>query len=89
MTLRSHKTVLRIHEIFTKDPDPRIHTSDPAIFVSDLNDVTKKIFFCLLLFESKFTSFFKDKKSERIHKTVEVLLDDKTIKKDPDPNLSD
>jgi hypothetical protein len=38
------------------DADP-----DPAIFVSDLQDVKKK--FCLLLFEGTFTSFFKDKKS--------------------------
>ncbi len=37
------------------DADP-----DPAIFVSDLQDVNV---FCLLLFEGTFTSFFKDKKS--------------------------
>jgi hypothetical protein len=36
------------------DTDP-----DPAIFVSDLQDVNKV--FCLLLFEGTFTSFFKDK----------------------------
>jgi hypothetical protein len=39
--------VLRIHEISGMDPDPRIHTlidPDPAIFVSDLQDVNKKIF---------------------------------------------
>jgi hypothetical protein len=41
------------------DPDA---DSDPAIFVSDLQDVNKKLFFCLLLFEGTFTSFFKDKK---------------------------
>jgi hypothetical protein len=35
---------------------------DPAIFVSDLEDSNQK-FFCLLLFEGTFTSFFKDKKS--------------------------
>jgi hypothetical protein len=44
------------------DPDP-----DPAIFVIDLQDANKKLFipkfFCLLLFEGTFTSFFKDKKS--------------------------
>ncbi len=33
---------------------------DPAIFVSVLQDVNK--FFCLLLFEVTFTSFFNDKK---------------------------
>jgi hypothetical protein len=38
------------------DPDP-----DRAIFVIDLQDASKN-FFCLLLFEAKFTSFFKDKK---------------------------
>jgi hypothetical protein len=59
------------------DPDPRIHASlmdpdpDPAIFVIDLQDVNKKLifennFFCLLLFEATFTSFFKDIKSKRV-----------------------
>ncbi len=41
------------------DPDP-----DPAIFVTDLQDANKKLFFskffCSLLFEGTFTSFFKD-----------------------------
>jgi hypothetical protein len=41
---------------------------DPAISVIDLRDANKtlikKKFFCLLLFEGTFTSFFKDKKSE-------------------------
>jgi hypothetical protein len=45
------------------DPDP-----DPAIFLIDLQDAKNdfflfKGFFCLLLFEATFTSFFKDKKS--------------------------
>ncbi len=43
------------------DSDP-----DPAIFVSDLQDSNKKIFstfFCLLLFEAIFSSFFEYKKS--------------------------
>ncbi len=41
-------------------PDP-----DPAIFFSDLQDVNKKLikFFCFLLFEGTFSSFFKDTKS--------------------------
>ncbi len=39
------------------DADP-----DPAIFVSYLQDAIKK-YFCLLLLEGAFTSFFKDKKS--------------------------
>jgi hypothetical protein len=41
------------------DADP-----DSAIFVSDLQDVNKK----LLFFEGMFTSFFKDKKSDRREK---------------------
>jgi hypothetical protein len=46
------------------DSDP-----DPDIFVIDLQDASKKLifkhnFFCLLLFEATFTSFFKDKKSK-------------------------
>jgi hypothetical protein len=49
------------------DADP-----DPAIFVSDLQDVNKKLFFCLLLFEGKCTSIVKDKKSYRSHKTVGI-----------------
>ncbi len=34
----------------------------------------KKRFFCLLLFEGTFTSIFKDKKSKRSHKTVEIKV---------------
>jgi hypothetical protein len=50
------------------DPDP-----DPAIFVSDLQDASKKLIFyhnifCSLLFEATFTSFFKDKKSKTVTK---------------------
>jgi hypothetical protein len=46
---------------------------DPAIFVMDLQVASKKLifsynFFCLLLFEAKFTSFFKEKKSKRVRK---------------------
>jgi hypothetical protein len=55
------------------DPDP-----DPAIFAIDLQEANKKlffyIFFCLLLFEGTFTSFFKDKKSNRSHKTVGIKV---------------
>ncbi len=43
---------------------------DPAIFVSDLQDVNNQLFVSLLLFEGTFISFFKDKKSKRSHKTV-------------------
>jgi hypothetical protein len=42
-----------------RDPDA---DQDPAIFVIDLQDANKKIifkkFFCLLIFEGTFTSFF-------------------------------
>jgi hypothetical protein len=46
---------------------------DPAIFFIPLQDASKKLFFlqnffCLLLFEGKFTLFFKDKKSKRATK---------------------
>jgi hypothetical protein len=46
---------------------------DPAIIVIDLKGTNKKLisflnFFCLLLFEGTFTSFFKDKKSKRVTK---------------------
>jgi hypothetical protein len=46
---------------------------DPAIFITDLQEANKKLkkFFCILLFEGTFPSFFKDKKSKRSHKTVE------------------
>jgi hypothetical protein len=61
-----------------------------------------KKFFCLVLFEGTFTSFFKDKKSKRSHKTVEIkvflafLLNDRRVRiqiheaqkhVDPDPDL--
>ncbi len=70
---------LWIREILAKELDPDYwHTDqDPALFVSDLQD-TNKInffkFFCLLLFWSTFPSFFKDKKSLRSHKTVEIKV---------------
>ncbi len=35
---------------------------------------TKNNFLCLFLFEGTFTSLFKDKKSERSHKTVEIEI---------------
>jgi hypothetical protein len=52
---------------------------DPAIFTIDLQDANKKLiffkqFFCVLLFEGTFTSIFKDKKSKRSHKTVEIKV---------------
>jgi hypothetical protein len=50
---------------------------DPAIFVIDLQDAKKTTFskfLCSLLFEDTFTSFSKDKKSYRSHKTVEIKV---------------
>jgi hypothetical protein len=48
---------------------------DPAIFIIDLPEAFQTNFlynfFCLLLFEGTFASFFKDKKSKRSHKTVQ------------------
>jgi hypothetical protein len=69
------------------DPDP-----DPCLFVIDLKDAKIFIFFFkfllnTVLFEGTFTSFFKDKKSKRSHKTVkearfflQFLLDDRRIR---------
>jgi hypothetical protein len=52
--------------------------SDPANFVIDLPDTNEKKnfskFFFLLLVEGTFTSFFKDKKSQRSHKTVGIKV---------------
>jgi hypothetical protein len=52
---------------------------DPAIFVIDLQNASKKLifkhnFFCLLLFEGTLTLFFKDKKSKRSHKAVGIKV---------------
>jgi hypothetical protein len=55
------------------DADP-----DTFIFITDLQDANKKQlkkkFFCISLFEGTFTSFCKDKKSKRSHKTVEIKV---------------
>jgi len=67
------------------DPDP-----NPAIFVIDLQKANIKLIFfnkvfLLITFDGTFTSFFKDKKSERSHKRAGIkvfllfLLDDKRI----------
>jgi hypothetical protein len=42
------------------DPDPRIHTSNLSAYTGT--------------FEGTFTSFFKDKKSNRSHKTVGITV---------------
>jgi hypothetical protein len=58
---------------------------DPAIFIIDLQEsrrqqkqINKKKF-GILLFEGTFTSFFKDKKPKRSHKTVEIKVFFQTI----------
>jgi hypothetical protein len=61
------------------DPDPD-SDQDSAIFVIGLQDankklILKKVFLLItLLFKGTFTSFFKDKKSNRSHKTVEIKV---------------
>jgi hypothetical protein len=50
------------------DADP-----DPAIFIIDLQDANKKLifkkdFYCILLFEGTFISFFKDKSQKEVTK---------------------
>ncbi len=65
------------------DPDADL---DPAIFVSDFQDVKKKIFstfFCLLLFKGTLTSFFNDKP----WCTAEPLMPFKGSKIKSTPNL--
>jgi hypothetical protein len=52
------------------DSDP-----DPSIFIIDLQDANKKRISKKKVFlHSTFTSFFKDKKSKRSHKTVEIKV---------------
>ncbi len=57
--------------------DPNLD-ADPSIFIIDLQDANKnkfkKNFFCILLFEATFTSFFKGKNSKRSHKTAEIKV---------------
>jgi hypothetical protein len=77
---------------------------DPALFVIDLEDANKQQifskFFCLVLFEGTFTSFFKIKSQKEVTKQKEsrfcllFFLDDRRIRRpkntgtdptDPDP----
>ncbi len=62
----------------SSDPYLWLTDPDPAFFVRDLKDAKNKFFFtkflCLFLFESTFTSFNKDNKSERSHKTIEIKI---------------
>ncbi len=67
------------------DPDPRIHASDKwiriRIWILIFSPLTlktpttnlKKVFL-LFTFEGTLTSFFKDKKSKRSHKTVGIKV---------------
>ncbi len=59
------------------DPGPDLDP-DPAVFVIDRQDANKnnflKKFFCLLILEGSFTSFYKDKKPKRSHKTVGIKV---------------
>jgi hypothetical protein len=60
--------------LWLMDPDL---WSDHAIFVIYLQDANKKLIQKILLlitFVDTFTSFFKDKKSKRIHKTVGIKV---------------
>jgi hypothetical protein len=53
---------------------------DACYFVIDLQDANQKLIkkkkkvFCFLLFEGTFTSFFKDKKYKKSHKTVGIKV---------------
>jgi hypothetical protein len=77
------------------DPDQDLN---PAVFVIDLQDTNKKQillkkFFFFITFEGTVTSFFKDKKSKRSHKTVSQWIRIRQAQKhvdlvdlvDPDP----
>ncbi len=64
------------------DPDPA-PDPDTAFFSMAFK------FFCLLLFDATFTSFFKDKKSWRSHKTATIkvfLTISAWLQKDPEPD---
>jgi hypothetical protein len=45
----------------------------PYVIGANKKLIEKKVF-CLLLFEGIFTSFFKDKKSKRSHKTLGIKV---------------
>ncbi len=47
---------------------------DPSIFIIDVQDANKNECIVLVLFEGTFTSFVKEKKSKRSHKTVEIKV---------------
>jgi hypothetical protein len=60
------------------DPDPDADP-DPSIFIIDLQDankklILKKVFPHITFCRYFYTIFFKDKKSKRSHKTVEIKV---------------
>jgi hypothetical protein len=83
------------------DPDPDADPDadpDPSIFIIDRPDANKKLilknkFFCVLLFEGTFTSFFKEKSQKEVtEQSKSILLNDRRIRiqeaqkhVDPDP----
>ena len=83
MQIRIRNYAVHYKAVLRSVPDPwhfNVDSDlDPAIFVIDFQDANKKLIFlkkfsCLLLFEGTFTSFFKDKKSKRSHKSVEIKV---------------
>ncbi len=69
--------------LWLMDPDPDSAPAPDAIRILLFSSLTFKMppkndffktFFCIVLFEGTFTSFFKDKTSKRSHKTVEIKV---------------
>ncbi len=72
--LRIHKILVRIR-IRTRKSIPLTNGSGcrfASCYFSQWHSRHQQKVFCLLLFEGTFTSFFKDKKSYRSHKTVGI-----------------
>jgi hypothetical protein len=61
----------RIRDILVR---VRIHESAPLTNKTPTKIRFFSIYFCLLFFEGTFTSLFKEKKSERSHKTVDIKV---------------
>jgi hypothetical protein len=87
------RLVFQIRDVFAKNSDPRILTLDyrsgsGSFFRCISRPKIKFKFFCVFFTEGTFTSVFKDKKSLRSHKTVEIKICLKILArgwKDPDP----
>jgi hypothetical protein len=71
------------------DPDPRIHTTDLLSSVADKMTTKNKFFFkvfCLLLFESEFTSIFKNSRNQCFSYFICLLIEGSVqIMTDPNP----